>query len=160
MRASFTTMLEVNIPAICREASVQLAAQSWALQPSCIPYDMAVVAVQRLEHQVRRTKDRQTYCMLSRSYRGKYKEAEITKELKKQFTDSLDGNFPIGISKVAAQDLASCMHTIVRDLRYKGPSNAGWRCDCKRFVHIGLCSCCLVVMHIEEQTDLNNLIAK
>ena len=47
MRASFTNMLEVNIPAICKDASVNLAATGWQLQPTCIPYEMAEAAVKR-----------------------------------------------------------------------------------------------------------------
>ena len=37
LRASFTTMLEATIPAICRDASLSLAAKGWLFQPSSIP---------------------------------------------------------------------------------------------------------------------------
>jgi hypothetical protein len=53
---------------------------------------------------------------------------------------------------------AGCMHIVRRDMRYKGPSNPGLRCDCKRFVRIGLCSCCLAVAHHKNILDLNKLI--
>jgi hypothetical protein len=36
-RASFTTFLENNVPAICKNPSVQLAATGWLFQPSFIP---------------------------------------------------------------------------------------------------------------------------
>ena len=39
-------------------------------------------------------------------------------------------------------------------------SNPGLRCDCKRFVHIGLCSCCLMVAHDRGDLNLQKMLSE
>ena len=151
MRTSFGRMLEKTIPAICRDASLMLAANGWPIQPAFIPLGMAEVALSRLEEgpPLLANKDRSEFKVLSRSYTRKYPVATLTRRRQKAYNRSLKGKFGEGISKEEVQDVAMSVHTIERDLRYKGPSNPGYRCNCKRFVHIGLCSCVLLsLIHI------------
>ena len=75
-------------------------------------------------------------------------------------TRSLKGSFRRNISKKRAIDLALGMHDVVVDMRYKGKTNPGLRCTCKGFVHKGLCSCCLMVMHIEETINLEKYLER
>ena len=84
----------------------------------------------------------------------------MTHKLLRAYHKSLKGVFRDGIGKSEAQDLATCIHTVRLDPRFKGPSNPGYRCDCKRFVHIGLCSCVLMVAHFGELVDLNRLVKR
>ena len=86
MRASFTTFLEVNLPEIAFDASVQLATKNWEFQPAFIPYEMAVVALERLNKGCPVTEMRQEngpmyYKVMSRRYWAKHpKMKEMTQE--------------------------------------------------------------------------------
>jgi hypothetical protein len=150
-------MLEATIPAICRDASLSLAAKGWLFQPSSIPQAMALVAISRLEKgpDLLHNPDRTVFKVLARKFSAKYPgNTDITRELLKAFNKSLEGVFRDEISKEEAQDLATCMHTVQKDTRFKGPCNPGYRCDCKRFVYIGLCSCVLMVAQFVEKINL------
>ena len=162
MRASFTNMLEVNIPAICRDASINLATTGWLLMPDFVPYEMAVAPVDRCDNgpSLMHSADKQVYKIISRKYWSKYPKVEMSKELLLLHENSKRGIFPAGVTKERAQEIATCIHTLVVDPRCKGPTNPGWRCDCKKFVHIGLCSCVLCVAELQGTMDVKGLLKK
>ena len=162
-RAAFTTALEVTIPAICKDASLSLAAKGWLFQPGCIPHEMAKVAIHRLLKGpgMAFTEDRSVFHVISRKFAAKFPgHPEPTPRLLKAYQKSLNGVFKDGVVKEEAQDVATSMHTVRRDPRFKGASNLGYRCDCKRFVHIGLCSCVLMVAHFGRLVDLHALVKR
>jgi hypothetical protein len=162
MRASFTNMLEVNIPAICKDASVNLAATGWLLQPTCIPYEMAEAAMKRAKKGPlpMHNADKTVWKVVSRSYWEKHPKAVMDTEFLKRYTASLRGSFPAGVSKKEAQEIATSVHTIVRDPRCKGPCNPGWRCNCKKFVELSTCSCCLSIAENDGSINVSALLEK
>ena len=123
-RASFTNLLEVNVPAICKDASLNLAMRGWTFQPTYAPYDMLVVARDRLRRScpLMSNSDKTVFKVMSRRYWAKHPEAEgeIMRPLWRKYKASLEGDFPEGVTKAEAQSIATCMHTVVVDERYKG----------------------------------------
>jgi hypothetical protein len=163
LRASLANCLEATIPAICRDASRQLAATGWLLHPECPPEEMAQVARRRLKRgpPMLCSPDRSVWRVMSRHYSEKHPEAtELTPAMQRAYVRSLKGYFADNITKEEAQDVATCMHTVRLDMRYKGGSNPGYRCDCKKFVHIGLCSCVCMVASEVGKLDLDRFCAK
>ena len=81
------------MPAICKNASVQLAATGWLFQPSFIPYEMAAVALERLDKDcpLMASADKQTYIVMSRSYWASHPKTKLTVPLMKEYRDSLKG---------------------------------------------------------------------
>ena len=161
MRASFTNMLEVNLPAICKDASLMLAHTSWLTQPSFIPLGMLETAQARLGDCLLHSEDMCRFEIMSRAYKEKHKveKGRMNDEMRKKYRLSLKGKFPERVTKEEAQDICGYCHVIVEDVRYKGPSNTGWRCDCKGFVQFSICSHVLLVAHFCGQIDIKKLLA-
>ena len=162
-RASFTNMLEVNIPAICKDASINLHARGWLLQPTFVPLEMAEVALKRATEGppiFMHNPDKSVYKIVSRRYMEKHPDEGMSMELLKRYTKSLAGKFPEGVSKTDAQEIATSINTIRLDPRCKGPCNPGWRCDCKSFITKGLCSCVLCLSYQQGTFDLTTLLKK
>jgi hypothetical protein len=163
MRATLTGTIEDTVRIICKDASLLRIAKGWPLQPTFIPKLMAEVALDRFDNgpQPVNNADHSAFKILSRRFVRKNPEVTaITRPLLQAYNRSLNGKFKRDTTKEEAQDVATSMHTIRRDLRYKGPTNMGYRCDCKRFVHIGLCSCVLLVEQHGRGLDLASYIAK
>ena len=163
-RAAFTTALEVNVPLIFKDASVNLCATGWRFQPPFVPYEMALTALERLDkgNPYMHSPDKMSFKVLSRRYWAEHPEVNMDTDLLVRHARTLNGIFPEGITKKDAQELATCIHTVAVDPQCKGGGNPppGFRCDCKKFVHIGLCSCSLMVAQAQGAVDLRPLVKR
>ena len=139
---------------------MNLAATGWQLQPTCIPYEMAEAAVKRAKKGPlpMHNSDKTIWKVMSRRHWEKHPEAVMDTEFLKRYTASLRGSFPAACSKAEAQEVATSVHTIVRDMRCKGPCNPGWRCNCKKFVELSTCSCCLSIAQRRGPSWLGQLL--
>ena len=163
LRASFSRVLMSTLPHMIAKASLELATSQWLLQPTSVPKGLAAVAIARIEHLKNICfspfQDQHVMFVLSRHFFQLHPDTVITTTLVQQYLASLQGNFLDCSSKAEAQELAGMMHVVWKDARYKGKSNPGFRCDCKLFMHISLCSCCLVAAEYCKTVDVSALIA-
>ena len=152
----------VSLPGLVRNASLRNFTRDWLLQPTFIPADMLQVALERIEKGIKKIcfspcLQLSVMFVLARHFTEKYPRRHIDTQLIQRYVSSLKGDFSTCKGKEEAQDLAGMMHVVRRDERYKGASNPGFRCDCKTFMHICLCSCVLVAAHYSEELDLHAL---
>jgi hypothetical protein len=115
-RASFTNMLEVNIPDIATEAAINLTTISWLLQPTYVPPRMALAAVSRMKNKKSFlcNTDRSMYILLSRHHMESNPKAALTKESLLLYKRCLQtGVFPDDYSKRDCQDLAGTTYILI-----------------------------------------------
>lgn len=163
LRASFSRVLMSTLPHMIAKASLELATTEWLLQPTSVPKRLAEVAVARIENLKNVCfspfEDKHVMFVISRHYFESHPTTSITTHLVQEYLASLQGNFVGCSSKAEAQELAGMMHLVWKDARYRGKSNPGFRCDCKLFMHISLCSCCLVAAEYCNILDVSALVA-
>ena len=165
MRASLERVLMASLPSLVQKTSLELFTRQWVWQPSYIPQGLLQVAVQRISNNRLKKicfspdEDQRVMFILSRHYCEKYPDTIINTPLIQKYVASLQGDFSSCSSKAEAQELAGMMHVVRKDDRYKGATNPGFRCECKTFMHISLCTCILVAAQYTGEMDLEALAA-
>ena len=166
MRSSLERVLMASLPSLVQKTSLELFTRQWVWQPSYIPQGLLEVAVQRISNNRLKKicfspdeEDQRVMFILSRHYCEKYPDSNISTALIQKYVASVQGDFSSCSSKAEAQELAGMMHVVRKDSRYKGATNPGFRCDCKTFMHISLCTCILVAAQYTGWIDLEALAA-